>query len=168
MQALLQERPSSSHSRVRILITASICKGTCSKRQKSTTDKRCACSFFFNGVAWKSRLGGAGRKTMRVLSPRLHPPLRSLLKCARGQQSVFDQAFGVLPVRRETMEGIGCCRMPCGHPAGVQRGTRCKAETCRGGHGMQRHAMRSTCWHCDAMASWVQAAAGHLEDPPKL
>ena len=82
---------------------------------------------------------------MRVLSLRLHPHAEPALKCPRAQQSVFDQAPGVLPVRRETIEGIGCCRMPCVHPAGVQCGTRCKAETCRGGHCMQRPAMRSAC-----------------------
>ena len=43
----------------------------------------------------------------------------------RGQQCVFDQAPGVLPVRRETIEGIDGCgvqRMPLDgvHSAGLR------------------------------------------------
>ena len=70
----------------------------------------------------------------RVSFPRVCTTLRSLLKCPRGQQCVFDQAPGVLPVRRETIEGIGGGRMQCVHPAGVPCGTRCQVETCRNSH----------------------------------
>ena len=52
----------------------------------------------------------------------------------RGQQCVFDQAPGVLPVRRETIEGIDGGRMQCVHPAGAQRVTRCQVETSRNSH----------------------------------
>ena len=93
-----------------------------------------------------------------VSFPRSCSPLQSLLKRPRGQQSVFDQAPGVLPVRRETIEGIDCCRMLCVHPAGAQCGTRCKVETCRGGHCMQRHASQ-------ALRRSGLLGAGHLEDP---
>ena len=50
----------------------------------------------------------------RVSFPRICTPLRSLLICPLGQQCVFDQAPGVLPVRRETIEGIDGGRMQCG------------------------------------------------------
>ena len=43
--SLLRRRHSAAIPKVRILITALSRKGTCSKRQKSTTDKWRACSF---------------------------------------------------------------------------------------------------------------------------
>ena len=70
----------------------------------------------------------------RVSFPRICTPLRSLLICPRSQQCVFDQAPGVIPVRRETIEAIDGGRMQCAHPAGVQCGTRCQVETSRNSH----------------------------------
>ena len=77
----------------------------------------------------------------RVTFPRVCAPLRSLLIRPRGQQCVFDQVSGLLPVRRETVEGIDGGRVQCRHPAGVRCGTHsqagCKARNqlvCNGAH----------------------------------
>ena len=89
---------------------------------------------------------------MRVLSLRLHP---------HAEPGAFNQAPGVLPVRRETIEGIGCCRMPSVHPAGAQ----CKVGICRGAAACyaQHLSGTATLWPLGR-----QLSAGHLEEPAEL
>ena len=87
---------------VRILITASILREHASRDAKRTTDKECA-AFFHKALLEVEARAQAEKQC--VSFPRVCT-LRSLLKCPRGQQSVFDQAPGVLPVRRQTIEDI--------------------------------------------------------------
>ena len=112
--------------------------------------------------------------------PHICTPLRILLICPRGQQCVFDQAPGVLPVRRETIEGIDGGRMQCVHPAGVQCCTRCQVETSRNSHTaagcnaciqLMRNGCQADAWqylqHAALVvhqALWAAAAAGVLAE----
>ena len=60
-------------NKVRILITASIRKGTCIKRQKRTTDKGCAC-FFFIRRRLEVKARGCRGKNSACLFPVSAPP----------------------------------------------------------------------------------------------
>ena len=75
----------------------------------------------------------------RVSFPRICTPLRSLLICPRGQQCVFDQAPGVLPVRRETIEGI---------------------VVCNAAHGARLRHVATVVWLLDAMRASGLCAMG--------
>ena len=55
----------------------------------------------------------------------------------RGQQCVFDQAPGVLPVRRETIKGIDGGRRQCVH--------------CNAAHGARLRQVETVTWRLDAM-----------------
>ena len=98
----------------------------------------CARSFSLYGVAWKLRLRS-----------HICTPLRSLLICPRGQQCVFDQAPGVLPVKRETIEGIDGGRMQC-----VIR------LVCNAAHGARLRHVETVCNACiRLMCNGCQAEA---------
>ena len=85
----------------------------------------------------------------RASFPCICTPLRSLLICPRGQQCVFDQAPGVLFVRRETIEGIDGGRMQCVHPL-VRNAA----------HGARLRHVETVIWLLDAMRASGLCAMG--------
>ena len=77
--------------------------------------------------------------------PRICTPLRSLLICPRGQQCVFDQAPGVLPLRRETIERIRL--------------------VCNAAHGARLRHVETVIWLLDAMRASGLCAMGAMLRP---
>ena len=67
----------------------------------------------------------------------------------RGQQCVFDQAPGVLPVRRETIEGIDGGRMQCGIRL-----------VCNAARGARLRHVETVIWLLDAMRASGLCAMG--------
>ena len=110
-----------------------------------------------------------GRRSTLYLSPCLHPSAASQMP--PWSTCVFDQAPGVLPARRETIEGIGGGRMPCAS-VWSQCGTRCLVETCRNSRCMPGHAVPLGCscgWALqDVMRATCQCAKRHMVQGGKL
>ena len=78
----------------------------------------------------------------RVSFPRVCTPLRSLLKCPRGQPacSTRRQVCYLRGVKQSKALVAAGCHV---HPAGAQCGTRCPVETCRNSLCMPGHAVHS-------------------------